>query len=77
MKLYFQKYLGLMVCLPVKQQVQHLFGGGEGPVGAEEDGDVGGVVSSEGGDHVLHQTLQSSCFNGAQLTRLVQTEARV
>lgn len=32
---------------PVEQQVQHLLGGGKGPVSAQEDGDVGGVIALE------------------------------
>ncbi len=54
MNLYFQKYLGLIARLPVKQQVQHLFGGGETSVGAEENSDVCIVLSSESRNHVLH-----------------------
>lgn len=34
--------------VPVEQEIQHLLGGGEGSVGAEEDGDVGGVFAPEG-----------------------------
>lgn len=30
---------------PVEQQVQHLLGSGEGPVSAQEDGDIGGIVA--------------------------------
>lgn len=33
---------------PVEQQVQHLLGGGKGPVSAQEDGDVGGIIALEG-----------------------------
>lgn len=33
---------------PVEQQVQHLLGSGEGPVSAQEDGDIGGIVALEG-----------------------------
>lgn len=39
---------GLRAASPVKQQVQHLLGGGEGPVSAQEDGDIGGVIALEG-----------------------------
>lgn len=39
---------GFRAASPVKQQVQHLLGGGEGPVGAQEDGDIGGVIALEG-----------------------------
>ncbi len=54
MNLYFQKYFGLMACLLVKQQVQHLFGGGKSSVGAEENSDICIVLSSESQNHVLH-----------------------
>lgn len=40
--------LGHGAASPVEQQVQHLLGGGEGPVRAQEDGDVGGVIALEG-----------------------------
>lgn len=40
--------LGLRASSPVQQKVQHLLGGGEGPVSAQEDGDVGGVIALEG-----------------------------
>lgn len=63
--------------VPVEQQVQHLPGGGEGAVGAEEDGDVGGVLPPERRHHVLHQPLQRAGLDGPHLARLVQAEGGV
>lgn len=40
--------LGLRAASPVKQQVQHLLGGGKGSVSAQEDGDIGGIIALEG-----------------------------
>lgn len=62
---------------PVEQQVQHLFRSGEWSVCAEKDGDVSRVVPSKGRHHVLNQSLQGSCFNGAHLAGLVQAEGGV
>lgn len=63
--------------IPVEQQVQHLSGGGEGAVGAQEDGDVGGVLPPERRHHVLHQPLQRAGLDGPHLARLVQAEGGV
>lgn len=41
---------------PLEQQ--HLLGGGEGSVGAQEAGDVGELAAPEGGHQVLQRLLQ-------------------
>lgn len=66
-----------MTRLPVKQQVQHLFGGGESSVCAEENSDICIVFPFEGQNHVLHQFLQCASLNGPTLAGLVQTEGGV
>lgn len=63
--------------VPVEQEVQHLLGGGEGAVGAQEDGDVGGVLPAERRHHVLHQPLQRASLDGAHLAGLVEAQGRV
>lgn len=63
--------------LPVEQEIQHLPGGGEGAVGAEEDGDVGGVLAPERRHHVLHQPLQRARLDGPHLAGLVEAQGRV
>lgn len=65
------------ITVPVEQQIQHLLGGGEGSVGAEEDGDVGGVFTPERRHHVLHQPLQRAGLDGPHLAGLVEAEGRV
>lgn len=65
------------ISVPVEQEIQHLLGGGEGAVGAEEDGDVGGVFSPERRHHVLHQPLQRAGLDGPHLAGLVEAQGRV
>ena len=62
---------------PLEQQVQDLLGGGEGSVGAQEDGDVGEVAALEGGHQVLHQLLQRACLHSPHLAGLVQVQGRL
>lgn len=63
--------------VPVEQEIQHLLGGCERAVGAEEDGDVGGVFTSEGRHHVLHQPLQRARLDGSHLAGFVEAQGRV
>lgn len=65
------------ITVPVEQEIQHLLGGGEGAVGAEEDGDVGGVFAPERRHHVLHQPLQRAGLDGPHLAGLVEAQGRV
>lgn len=65
------------ITVPVEQEIQHLLGGGEGAVGAEEDGDVGGVFAPERRHHVLHQPLQRPGLDGSHLAGLVEAQGRV
>lgn len=64
-------------CSPFEQQVQDLLGGGEGAVGAQEDGDVGEVAALEGGHQVLHQLLQRACLHRPHLAGLIQVQGRL
>lgn len=66
-----------MTRLPVKQQVQYLFGGGESSVGAEENSDICIVLPFESRNHVLHQFLQCASLNCPTLAGLVQTQGGV
>lgn len=68
---------GWCFTLPVEQEIQHLLGGGEGAVGAEEDGYVCGVLAPERRHHVLHQPLQRARFDGPHLAGLVEAQGRV
>lgn len=61
-------------CSPLEQQVQHLLGGGEGSVGAQEDGNVGEVTALKGRHQVLHQLLQSASLHCAHLAGLVEVQ---
>lgn len=61
----------------MEQQVQDPLGGGEGSVGAQEDGDIGEVAALEGGHQVLHQLLQRACLHGPHLAGLIQVQGRV
>ena len=63
--------------IPVEQEIQHLLGGGEGAVGAQEDGDVGGVFAPERRHHVLHQPLQRTGLDGPHLAGLVEAQGGV
>lgn len=65
------------VTVPVEQEIQHLLGGGEGAVGAKEDGYVGGVFAPERRHHVLHQPLQRAGLDGPHLAGLVEAQGRV
>lgn len=61
------------VCaLPVSEDVQHSFCGGEGAIGGEEDSDEGRVAHGKGVKEVEHQLLFCSCLNtlGASHRRL-------
>ena len=61
----------------MEQQVQDLPRAGEGAVGAQEDGDVAGVLPAERLQHVLHQPLQRARLDGAHLAGLVEAEGGV
>lgn len=65
------------MAVPVEQEIQHLLGGGEGAVGAEEDGHVGGVFAPERRHHVLHQPLQRAGLDGSHLAGLVEAQGRL
>lgn len=65
------------VTVPVEQEIEHLLGGGEGSVGTEEDGDVGGVFALERRHHVLHQPLQSAGLDGPHLAGFVEAQGGV
>lgn len=65
------------ITVPVEQEIQHLPGGGKGAVGAEEDGDVGGVFPPERRHHVLHQPLQRAGLDGPHLAGLVEAQGGV
>lgn len=52
------------VCaLPVSEDVQHSFCGGEGAIGGEEDSDEGRVAHGKGVKEVEHQLLFCPCLN--------------
>lgn len=64
-------------CSPLEQQVQYLLSGGEGSVGAQEDGDVGEVTALKGRHQVLHQLLQSASLHRAHLAGLIEVQGRL
>ena len=58
--------------LPVREDVQHSLGGGEGSIRGEEDGDEGGVSHGKWVEEVEHQLLLRPSFHtlGARHRRL-------
>lgn len=60
--------------LPVQQQFQHFFSGGEASVRGQEDADIGKVIVPESRQQVLHELLQGASFYGPDLTGLILTD---
>lgn len=60
--------------LPVQQQFQHFFSGGEASVRGQEDADIGKVIVSKSRQQVLHKLLQGASFYGPDLTGLILTD---
>ncbi len=65
------------ITVPVEQEIQHLLGSSEGAVGAEKDGDVGGVFAPERRHHVLNKPLQRAGLDGPHLAGFVEAQGRV
>lgn len=60
--------------LPVQQQLQHFFSGGETSICWQEDADIGKVIVPKSCQQVLHELLQGASFYGPDLTGLILTD---
>ena len=59
------------MCLPFCEQVEHLFGWGKGPIGGEEDVDVGGLELPRVAGQRLHQLLHRSSLDKPHLNMVI------
>ena len=59
-----------MEFLPFQEQVEDLLGAGEGPVGGEEDVNVGRLEFADVGGEALHELLEGAGLDEAHPHRL-------